>query len=262
MSDALDGFDRTTFDADGRSRPVWRAGRGPGVVVVHEVPGITPAVAHFARMLVEAGFTVAMPELVGEAGRAPSPRYIAASLGRVCVSREMHCLALRRTSPVADWLRALARDLHRRCGGPGVGAVGMCFSGGFALAMAVDPAVVAPVISQPGLPFAVSPAHARDLGLGPDDRDAVARRAAAGECEALALRFTHDRTVPPARFAALRELLGAAVTTVEIDSGPGNPNGLGRMAHSVLTEELVDDPAHPTRRAVEQVIDLFRRRLQ
>lgn len=262
MIDPLDQLERDRFTYRGTTREVWRGGSGPGVVVIHEVPGITPTVAAFGRRLIDKGFTVVLPVLAGEPGRPPSPTYIASSMTRLCVSREFHCLALRSTSPVADWLRALARDLHQRCGGPGVGAVGMCFTGGFSLAMAVDPSVIAPVMSQPSLPFPLTPARRRDVGLSPDDAATVARRAEAGECSALGLRFTHDRAVPPQRFAALRDLLGSSFTAVEIDSGPGNPHGISRMAHSVLTEELVDEPGHPTRAALEQVIDLFVTRLQ
>lgn len=42
-------------------------------------------------------------------------------------------MAMRQTSPVIAWLRALAKSLHAEVGGVGVGAIGMCFSGGFAL---------------------------------------------------------------------------------------------------------------------------------
>src|SRR6202142_1970083 len=141
---ALDGFIETTFTDDSVTRPVYRGGSGPGVVVVHEIPGITPLVADFGRRLIAAGFTVAMPSLVGEPGRTVSGGYVAKSFGQVCVSREFATLALGQTSPVIAWLRALARDLHAQAGGPGVGAVGMCFSGGFALAMAVDDELPAP----------------------------------------------------------------------------------------------------------------------
>ena len=48
---------------------------------------------------------------------------------------------------------------------------------------------------------------------------------------------------------------------VEIDSSPGNPHGIDRRAHSVVTEHLVDEPGHPTRDALDQVLDLFRERL-
>ena len=228
MGETLEGWTRTTFSADGRTRPVHRRGKGPGVVVVHEIPGITPSVERFARDVVDAGFTVAMPELVGTAGRAPSGRYIAASFARTCISRDFTTWATARTSPVVTWLRALARDLHGTCGGPGVGAVGMCFSGGFALGMMVDGVTVAPVLSQPSLPFAVGGSRSADLGLSPEDSAEVVRRAADG-CEVLGLRFTGDKLVGD-RFAALRALIGDAFVAVDLPSS--SPRD-----HSVLTEQ-------------------------
>jgi dienelactone hydrolase len=261
MSRELTGWDRSTFTSGGLTHDVYRRGQGPAVVVVHEIPGITPTVLEFADEVVEAGFTVVMPLLVGAAGKEPSPPYIVASMVKVCISREFTTWALDRTSPVVSWLRALARSVHADVGGPGVGAVGMCFSGGFALGMMVDPVMVAPVLSQPSLPFAVgAAARGADLNLAPDDREVVAHRAAAG-CQVLGLRFTGDKLVPAERFARLREELGDRFVAVEIDSSKANPHGFGPKAHSVLTEELVDEPGHPTRDALEQVLDLFRTRL-
>src|SRR6476659_4985844 len=166
---ALDGFTETEFTHDGVTRPVYRGGAGPGVVVVHEIPGITPLVADFGRRVVEAGFTVAMPSLVGEPGRAMSTGYVAKSFTSVCISKEFSTWALDRTSPVIAWLRALARDLHEQAGGKGVGAVGMCFSGGFALGMAVDAALLAPVLSQPSLPLPLGKARSRSVGVSDAD---------------------------------------------------------------------------------------------
>ena len=144
-----DGWARGSHTHDGVTHPTYRKGTGPGVVVIHEIPGITPEVATFAEEVVAAGFTVVMPSLFGTDGAPMTPRTVASSLGRVCVSREFTTLRTGETTPVAGWLRSLASELHGELGGPGVGALGMCFTGGFALAMAVDPAVAAPVLCQP-----------------------------------------------------------------------------------------------------------------
>ena len=261
MTDELADFERASFTADGTTRTLFRKGTGPAVIVIAEIPGITPNVARFARRVADRGLTAVMPHLFGEPGAATSPGAVIRSIVPACVSREFTVLATGQTSPIATWLRALARAEHERCGGPGVGAVGMCFTGGFALAMMVDDSVTAPVLSQPSLPFAITAAHRRDLNLSPADLARVKERAAEGVC-VLGLRFTHDRAVPAERFQRLREELGDAFIAVEIDSSPGNPWGHPRTAHSVLTENLVDEPGQPTRDALDQVLAFFHDRLK
>jgi dienelactone hydrolase len=262
MADALDGFTEDTFTFNGVTRPVYRGGSGPGVVVVHEIPGITPLVAAFGRRLIDAGFTVAMPSLVGEPGKPMTAGYTMKSFGQVCVSKEFATLALGKTSPVIEWLRALARDLHTRAGGPGVGAVGMCFSGGFALAMAVDNELLAPVLSQPSMPFPLGKARSGALGLSDADLATVKARVANENLCVLGLRFTKDRAVPNARWARYKAELGDNFIGVEIDSSSGNPHNIKKSAHSVLTEELVDQAGHPTKDALERVLAFLRDRLQ
>jgi dienelactone hydrolase len=225
---------------------VFRRGDGPGVIVIHEIPGITPKVARFANDLVASGFTVAMPSLVGTPGRSVSGLYGTASLLKVCVAREFTHWALQRTSPIVEWLRALASQVHATAGGPGVGAVGMCFSGGFALGMMVDDVMVAPVLSQPSLPFAVGKqARRADVNLSPEDAHRVAARAAEG-CEVLGLRFDQDKLVGT-RFESLRTLLGDAFIAVELPS-------VSKRDHSVLTEQR-DEPS------VQRVIDFLTSKL-
>jgi dienelactone hydrolase len=260
MTETLDDFERTTFTAEGRARTVYRAGDGPAVIVISEMPGITPEVAAFGRTVAGAGFTAVMPHVFGDDGRAGSPGYVIGSFSRACISREFTVLALGRTSPIISWLRALARDEHQRCGGPGVGAVGMCFTGGFALAMMVDDVVVAPVLSQPSLPLPLTRAKKRGLGLSDADLERVKERAAAGTC-VLGLRFSGDKMSPPDRFDRLRQVLGDAFVGVELDSSPGNPHGHKKMAHSVLTDDLDDRPGTPTRAALDQVLAFFSERL-
>jgi dienelactone hydrolase len=258
----LDGFTTSTFTALGIERTVFRAGTGPAVLVITEVPGITPPVAAFGRRVAEAGLTAVLPSMFGTPGRPASPGYIAQTISWACVSKEFATWARNRTSPATAWARALARHEHERCGGPGVGVVGMCLTGNFALAMLVDPVVVAPVLSQPSLPFPLSAGHRRDLNLSPEDLATVKARCDDDEdlC-VLGLRFTGDKLAPPERFARLREELGDSFVGVEIDSSKGNPHGIGAKAHSVLTDDLVDEPGHPTRDALDQVLDLFGRRL-
>lgn len=243
---SLDGWVKSSFTAATLTRNTYRKGSGPVVIVVHEIPGITPAVERFANDVVNAGFTVVMPNLVGTAGQDVSGKYIASSMLKVCISKEFTNMALQKTSPIISWLRALARSLHAEVGGKGVGAVGMCFSGGFALGMMVDDIMIAPVLSQPSMPFTVGKARGADLNLSPDDALVVAQRAADG-CQVLGLRFTQDKLVG-SRFDSLRELLGDAFIAIELPSQ--SPKD-----HSVLTEQR--DEA-----SVQRVLDFFKEKLQ
>jgi len=258
---SLDNYERSSFTYQGKTRDVFRRGSGPAVIVIAEMPGITPDVVTFADRVVSLGCTAVLPHLFGTPGRPMTAGYGARSIFPACISRDFTAFATRRTSPVIDWLRALARKEHARCGGPGVGAVGMCFTGGFALAMAVDDSIIAPVLSQPSLPFALTKSLKRDVGLSDQDLAKVKHRCANEDLCVLGLRFTADRIVPAERFKRLRDELGDAFVGVEIDSSPGNPWGHSRTAHAVLTHDLKDEPGQPTRDALDQVLALFKRRL-
>lgn len=260
MPDDLHDFGKRAVTLDGETHDVYVQGTGPAVIVIAEVPGITPKVAEFARKVSALGCTVYLPLLFGSPGADPTIPRALGVLAKACISREFSTFALRQASPVTDWLRALARQAHADCGGPGVGVVGMCFTGNFALAMMTDESVLAPVLSQPSLPFALTSSRRRDLHISGAQLARVKERVAAGVC-VLGLRFTGDTACPATRFQRLREELGDGFVAVEIDSSKGNPHGNPRTAHSVLTEHLVDTPGHPTREALEQVLDLFRTRL-
>jgi dienelactone hydrolase len=259
-ADVLEGFSCEPRTYEGKTRDVYRLGTGPAVIVMAEVPGITPKVVAFARRVADLGCTAVLPHLFGEPGGAPSAGAMLKTIGPACVSREFTVWAVGRTSPVVAWLRALAKDELARCGGPGVGAVGMCFTGGFALGMMVDDTVVAPVLSQPSLPFSMTRRQRGDLGISDADLARVKDRAAAGTC-VLGLRFTGDPMCRAERFQRLRDELGDAFIGVELDSSPGNPYGHPRVAHSVLTEHLDDREGTPTRAALDQVLAFFAERL-
>jgi dienelactone hydrolase len=256
----VEGFETEPFTADGATRAVYRRGEGPGVVVMHEIPGITPQVARFARTVADAGFSVYLPHLFGTPGKAHSLPYALGQIGRACVAREFRVLARRASSPICDWLRALCRHAHAEQGGPGVGAIGMCITGNFALALMVDESVMAPVLAQPSLPFAITPSQKAAIHVSDEELVTIRRRANEG-AGVLGLRFTHDLMCPPQRFDTLRRELGEGFEAIEIDSGPGNPHGIPRVAHSVVAFDFVDEDGHPTRDAVDRVLALFRERL-
>ena len=259
-ADVLADYTIERFEHDGEARSVYSMGQGPAVIVVHEIPGITPLVAEFGRKVAASGMTAVLPDLFGTPGRSPSGGYVASSMAKACISKEFTVLAMNKTSPVITWLRALSRSWHERCGGPGVGAVGMCLTGGFALGMMVDPVVVAPVLSQPSLPFPLGARRKSSLGVSDLDLAAIKQRVAAGT-PVIGLRFTCDPAVPEERFARLRAELGAGFIGVEIDSTESNPWGYPKGAHSVLTEHYSDVEESPTRKALEQVLAFFAERL-
>jgi dienelactone hydrolase len=268
--DDLSDFETTSFTHDAKTRTVFRTGTGPAVLVMSEVPGITPKVAGFARRVAGIGCTAVVPHLFGVPGRDPNPEARGGRMGTLayglstmvplCISREFTVFATGKSSPVITWLRALAAAEHERCGGPGVGAVGMCFTGGFALAMSVDPRMLAPVLSQPSLPFGITKKHKANIDISRRDLDVVKARCANEGLQVLGLRFTSDSFVPDERFDLLRRELGDAFVAVELDDDAANPDA-AMKPHSVLTEHLIDEPGQPTRQALDDVLDLFRTKL-
>jgi dienelactone hydrolase len=258
-SAALSDFIREPFSSGGATRDVYYLGQGPAVLVISEAPGITPLVAQFSRRVADRGLRAVMPHLFGRDGAPLTVAEALRSLGEICVSREFTLFAKQQASPVTSWLRDLARAEHDRNGGPGVGVIGMCLTGGFALAMMVDPVVVAPVLAQPSLPVG---RHSKtELGVSERDLAAIKERASQGVC-VLGYRFTGDKKAPAERFARLRAELGDAFIGVEIDSSPSNPWGYPMNSHSVFTEPLGEREGSPTNLALEQVLTFFSERLK
>lgn len=240
----LEGWQRSDLTVGEETRTFYRKGAGRGVIIIHEFPGIEPSLLRLAEEVVAAGFTVVLPHLFGDPGAGFSARNIAGDIRQFCVRREFSVFARGRTSPIAGWLRALARDLHESVGGPGVGVIGMCFTGGFGLAMMADAPVIAPVIAEPSLPAAVgfprtAALRGADLGLSPGDADAVAELG----CTVMGLRFRTDAATGT-RFDSLRRLLGDRFLSLEFE---------GR-GHSVLTADRQEF-------AVEEVLAFLDRTL-
>ena len=264
----LTDFEHEVFESDGFSHSVFRKGHGPAVLVIAELPGITPHVLGFAERIVTLGCTAIVPQLFGTPGEDPrdlgklrGTLKTLAVVSRVCISREFTTFALGRSSPVVSWLRSLAAHEHARCGGPGVGVVGMCFTGGFALAMASDARVLAPVLAQPSLPFPLSKRHRRNIDCEPEELARVASRCASEGLRVLGLRFQGDPMVPAERFRFLKEQLGDGFVAVELPPESRHPDGPLPHPHSVLTADLIDEPGEPTRAALDLVLALFRDKL-
>ena len=257
----LSGWSVAPFTGGGYTHDVYRKGNGPGVVLIPELPGIHPGVLGLGKHLVDNGFTVAIPSLFGEPGKPVSAGYVAASIARACVAREFAAFATNKQRPVSLFLRALARDLNASTPGKGVGVIGQCFTGGFALAAAVDDSVLAPVLSQPSVPFPLGGARRRDPGLSEPEMATITDRCANEGLCAMGLRFSEDRMSPRQRFTALKERLGDAFEMIEIDSRPGNEGGFGKMAHSVLTLEVREVDGQPAYEARKRVVEFLTQRL-
>lgn len=262
VEDPLADFAARRFEHGGREKTVHVAGAGPAVVVMPEMPGVSPDVARFARWVRDAGFRVYLPSLFGRDGAVPAVEEGTEVMRRACVSDEFRVFAGGGSSPVADWLRALARSAQAECGGE-VGVVGMCFTGNFALLMALDPVVTAPVLAQPSLPLD-DPAA---LEISAEDAEAVAARIERDDLTVLAYRFAGDRWCTGRRFAAYRALLGERFDGRVLPDEAANPDPPPFFAevvaspHSVVTAHLVDRDGHPTTQARDEIIAFLRSRL-
>ncbi len=251
------GFEAFPFDKVKIAHWVYRKGEGPAVILMHELPGMTAECISLAKRLAAAGYTIYMPLLFGKPNDCKPRRFFA----RLCISREFKLFANGGGSPISEWLRLLSRRAHEECGGSGVGAIGMCLTGNFALGLAVDEQLMAPVLSQPSLPLGRGAASQAALALTDRELSTVKTRTQAG-LPVLGLRFSGDSTCPPQRFDTLRRELGDAFEGIEIDSSPGNPHGISPRAHSVLTRHLIDREGHPTRAALDRVLEFLEQQLK
>ena len=231
---------------------VYTRGSGPPVIVMHELPGITQGAVTFAERVVERGFTAVLPSLVGSPRRHAGGAIPMLRIAQICISGEFRKLAIGATSPVVDWLRALARRLSGDEHAP-VGAVGLCLTGGFALAMALDPWIEASVVAEPALPAPLGEKRKRDLGLSPEHLQALRERQ---DLQVFGTRFSDDAISPCARFDRLEAELGPRFVRREIQSGPRSPHGIPKKAHSVLTYDMRELPPNDAGRLeVEAVIE-------
>jgi len=262
--DVLEDFEPREITLDGVTKVVHVSGEGPAVIVMTEMPGISPHVARFSRWVRDAGFTVYMPSLFGRDGAVPTVEEGAADVKRACVSAEFRAFAGSGSSPVTLWLRALARLAHQECGGPGVGAIGMCFTGNFALTMMLEPSMLAPVLSQPSLPLD-NPAG---LEIAPDELAAVRQRLERDDLTVMAYRFEGDRFCKAERFAAYSAGLGDRFITRVLPDSAANRDSLAPFfekvvasPHSVVTAHLIDEAGQPTIAARDEILSFFAHRL-
>ncbi|MGJ7525651.1 dienelactone hydrolase family protein [Variovorax sp. GB1P17] len=261
--DPLDDFEPRSITLDGITKVVHVTGTGPAVIVMTEMPGISPHVARFSRWVRDAGFTVYMPSLFGRDGAVPGVEEGIATFKRACVSAEFRAFASNESSPVTQWLRALARHAHEECGGPGVGAIGMCFTGNFALSMMLEPSMLAPVVCQPSLPMD-NPAG---MNMAPEELAAVRARLEREDLTVMAYRFDGDKHCRAERFAAFAEALGPRFVARVLPDSAANPqtppffNKVVASPHSVVTAHLIDEAGQPTVAARDEILSFFAQRL-
>lgn len=217
----LEGFARSTFAFEGVAKDLYRAGTGPAVVLIHELPGLVPECVELGRKLAAEGYSVYMPLLFGE----PMQNYGSKPLLWPCVWKEFSVLSTRGKSPAADWLRALARRAFEERGGKGVAAIGMCFTGRFALSLMMDAPLIAPVLCQPSSSYSDSA-----MGIPDEEWDNAVARSKAEAIPVLGMRFEGDFLCKAARFDALRAGFGERFREVVV---PGKK-------HSVLTLHFKD----------------------
>lgn len=264
QDDTLSDFEAREIALEGVAKRVYVAGAGPAVIVMTEMPGISPQVARFARWVRDAGFTVYMPSLFGRDGAVPGVEEGVAVFRKACISAEFRALAANASSPVTRWLRLLARLAHQACGGPGVGAIGMCFTGNFALTMMLEPSVLAPVLCQPSLPLD-DPAG---LEMAPGELASVRQRLVNDDLTVLAYRFEGDRFCKAERFAAYAQALGERFVARVLPDSAAKRDGLAPFfeqvvasPHSVVTAHLVDEAGQPTLAARDEILAFFTQRL-
>lgn len=261
--DPLDDFEHRTVTLLNTPRVVLVAGEGPAVVVLTEMPGISPDVARFARWVREAGFRVYLPSLFGRDGAYPEAGLGARVMHRACLQAEFGAFVANASAPVTQWLRALASLAHAESGGPGVGAIGMCFTGNFALGMLLEPSTLAAVLCQPSLPLNEPGA----LQMAPEELAQLRQRLEAENLRVLGFRFEGDRFCPAARFEAYAQALGPRfVPTVLPDAAAHSdpPSFFSEVVgcpHSVVTAHLVDAAGEPTLAARDAILAYLRQGL-
>ena len=262
--DELKDFQIRELTFEEKTKRVYCSGSGPGVIVIAEIPGISPHVARFSRWVRDAGFTVYMPSLFGRDGAIPTAQEGKEIFEKACISHEFKAFASNESSPVTTWLRALAALAHQECLGPGVGAVGMCFTGNFALSMMLEPAMIAPVMCEPSLPLD----NPSGLAIAPEELSTIADRLKTDDLTVMGYRFEGDSFCQAERFAAYSQALGKNFIGRVLPDSAGNQKDLPPFAkdvvghpHSVVTTHLIDEVGQPTLAARDEIIDFFKQRL-
>jgi dienelactone hydrolase len=216
------------------------------IVIIQELPGIGPETISLAETFAERGFRVVLPHLFGPLGRVSLIGNVARVL---CMRREFTLFSKNKSSPVVDWLRALCRDLKDNHGASGVGVIGMCLTGNFAISLMADDAVLAGVASQPSMPLFDQDSLHMDAQEVADVRARLDQ-----EGPMMALRFKEDPLCTGAKFAAIGQAFNDDKERIKLVELPGK-------GHSVLTLDLIKG-GQPAQQALDEVIGYFSTKLK
>lgn len=247
----LAGFEKRQFTSDAMGGPpvthdIYEKGTGPVIIVLQELPGIDPATIKFTDRLADAGFRVVMPHLFGKLNKFALGRNMARLF---CVRREINMFAKNRTSPIVSWLRALCHDVRKRYDVDGVGVIGMCLTGNFAISMMADEAVLGAVASQPSLPvFAQSSLHMSDADIS-EIRDRLDEKGTM-----LSYKFDGDKLCTGDKFRAIDAAFNTDRERIKLTTLPGND-------HAMLTGHFNDTEGSPTQQALAEILDYFHGKL-
>ena len=226
---------------------VYRRGSGAPVVLIQELPGIGVETLHLADQFVCNGFEVFMPHLFGPLGRTS----MAGNLLRVmCMRKEFSLFSSNKSSPIVDWLKALCKSVKEETKVNGVGVIGMCLTGNFAISLMGDDAVLAAVAAQPAMPFHNPAALHMSESEIQSTRDRIDATA-----PMMAFRFERDKLSKESKFRCIQD-------TFNDDSERVRLCRLPDKGHSVFTLDFVNDDGHPTKKALQEVLGYFKQQLQ
>ena len=248
----IDGWEKTRFESsavDGEplGHDVYTLGTGPVILIIQELPGILPQTITLAEKLVDQGFRVVMPHLFGPIGKFA----FGGNMVRLfCMRREFTLFSKKKSSPITNWLRALCAELKEQYQVKGIGVIGMCLTGNFAISLMADDAVLAGVASQPSLPFFSQ----KSLHMSDDDVKQV-RSALDKKGAMLAFRFAGDKLCTKAKFNAIDNAFNIEKERIKLKTLPGNK-------HAIFTAHFSDEEGSPTVEALNDVFGYFKERLQ
>jgi len=236
---------------------------------MHELPGLTETCLRFADRLVDQGFTVYLPLLFGQLGESSKPLPLGANTikftAQLCISHEFYLLKTGASSPIVDWLRGLCQHIYQKNehrGYPGIGAIGMCLTGGFVLSLMLEASVIAPVASQPSLPLGLTPSRRKALGISADDLERAKQRAE--ETGLMVVRFDEDAISPASRLSTLEDVFDKTLEKVVITREQRQREGIRAWPHAVFTEHFADSSGRPfkcTQAAFNRVLRFLQERL-